>query len=71
MEASKYIVPFKWIQTGLSENTMQIGILCRDFFILTLEQINVLDKYCTYNNKPIPKISDVKTIQNLCKMRYK
>ena len=45
------------------------GILC-DFFILTLEQIIVLNKYCTYN-KPIPKISQAKTLQNLCKMRYK
>ena len=40
------------------------------FFIFTLEQIIVLNKYCTYN-KPIPKISHVKTLQNLCKMRYK
>ena len=39
-------------------------------FILTLEQIIVLNKYCTYNN-PIPKISHVKTLQNSCKMRYK
>ena len=40
------------------------GILC-DFFIFTLEQIIVLNTYCTYN-KPIPKISHVKTLQNLC-----
>ena len=45
------------------------GILC-NFFIFTLEQIIDLNKYCTYN-KPIPKISHVKTLQNLCKMRYK
>ena len=45
------------------------GILC-DFFIFTLEQIIVLNKYFTYN-KSIPKISHVKTLQNLCKMRYK
>ena len=44
------------------------GILC-DCFILTLEQIIVLNKYRTYN-KPIPKISHVKTLQNLCKMKY-
>ena len=45
------------------------GTLC-DFFIFTLEQIIVLNKYSTYN-KPIPKISDVKTLQNLCKMNFK
>ena len=39
------------------------GILC-DFFILKLEQIIVLNKYCIYN-KTIPKISHVKTLQNL------
>ena len=41
-------------------------------FVITLEQIIVLNKYCTYN-KPtcIPKISHVKTLQNLCIMRYK
>ena len=44
-------------------------ILC-DFFIFTLDQIIVLNKHCTHN-KPIPKISHVKTLQNLCKMRYK
>ena len=43
------------------------GMLC-DFFICTLEQIIVWNKYCTYN-KPIPKISCDKTLQNLCKMR--
>ena len=33
--------------------------------------IIVLNKYYTYNNKPIPKISHVKLFQNLtCKMRY-
>ena len=37
------------------------------FFILTLEQIIVLNKHCTYN-KPIPKISHIKTLQNSCKM---
>ena len=31
------------------------GILC-DFLILKLEQIIVLNKFCTYT-KPIPKIS--------------
>ena len=32
------------------------GILC-DLFIFTLDQIIVLNKYCTYMyNKPIPKI---------------
>ena len=41
------------------------GIVC-DFFILTLEQIIVLNKYCTYS-KPIPKISHVKTLKNLWK----
>ena len=46
-----------------------LGILC-DVYIFTLEQIIVLNEYCTYN-KPIPKISHVKTLQNLCKMRYK
>ena len=40
------------------------------FFIITLDQIIVLNKYCTYN-KPIPKILHVKTLQNLCKMRCK
>ena len=40
------------------------------FFQLHTEQIIVLNKYCNYN-KPIPKISHVKTVQNLCKMRYK
>ena len=45
------------------------GILCH-FFIFTLDQIIVLNKYCTYN-KPIPKILHVNTLQNLCKMRYK
>ena len=44
------------------------GILC-DLFILTLELIIVLIKYCTYN-KPIPTILHVKTLQNF-KMRYK
>ena len=39
-----------------------------DFFIFKLEQIIVLN---TSYNKPIPKISHVKTLQNLCKMRYK
>ena len=39
------------------------GILC-GFFILTLEQIIIVsNKHCTYN-KPIPKISHVKTLQN-------
>ena len=38
------------------------GILC-DFFIFTLDQIIVLNKYFTYN-KPIPKIVHVKTLQN-------
>ena len=45
------------------------GILC-DFYKFTLEQIIAFNKYCTHN-KPIPKISHVKTLQNLCKMRYK
>ena len=40
------------------------------FFIFTLEQIIVLNTYCTYN-KPIPKISHVRTLQNLGEMRYK
>ena len=35
-----------------------------------ITQIIVLNIYCTYN-KPIPKISHVTTLQNLCKMRYK
>ena len=34
-----------------------------DFFIFTLEQNIVLNKYCT-ENKPIPKISHIKTLQN-------
>ena len=34
-------------------------ILC-DYFILTLQKIIVLNKYCTYN-KAIPKISHAKT----------
>ena len=41
------------------------GILC-DFVIFTLDQII---KYCTYN-KHIPTILHVKTLQNLCKIRY-
>ena len=45
------------------------GILC-DFFIFTLEQVIVLNKYCIYN-KPIPKIWHVQTLQTLFKMRYK
>ena len=45
------------------------GIVC-DFVIVTIEQVIDLNKYCPYN-KPIPKISRVKTLQNLCKMRYK
>ena len=45
------------------------GILC-DFFIFTIEQIILLNTYCTYN-KAIPKISHIKTLQNLCKMRLK
>ena len=42
------------------------------FGILTLEQIIVLNKYCTYN-KHIPKISHAKkkTEPVVCKMRYK
>ena len=40
------------------------GILC-DFFILTFGDSIVLHKYCTYN-KPITKLSHVKTLQNLC-----
>ena len=39
-------------------------------FIFTLEQIIILNNYCTYN-KPIPKISHIKTLQNLCKVKYK
>ena len=35
-----------------------------------LKHIIISNKYCTYN-KLIPKISHVKTLQNLCKMRYK
>ena len=51
-------------------NTVKVnGSLC-DISIFTLEQIIVLNKYCTYK-KPISKISHVKTLQNLCKMRYK
>ena len=38
-------------------------MLC-GLFIFTLEQIIVLNKYCTYN-EPIQKISHVKTLQNL------
>ena len=34
------------------------------FVIFTFGQIIVLNKYCTYN-KPIPKISHFKTLQNL------
>ena len=47
------------------------GMLC-DFSVLTLEQIIVLNKCCPYK-KPIPKISHVKlkTLRNLCKIRYK
>ena len=40
------------------------------FIIFTLEQIIVLNTYCTHN-KPIPKISHVKTLQDLCKMSTK
>ena len=40
------------------------------FFILTLEQIIVLNRCRTYNI-PIPKISHVETLPNLCKMRSK
>ena len=46
------------------------GILCDFSSSHFSEQVIVLNKYCTYN-KPIPKISHVKTLQNLCKMRYK
>ena len=42
------------------------GILC-DFFIFTLEKIIVLN--VPIDNKPIPKTSHVKTLQNLCKMK--
>ena len=54
--------PYYWY------NTQRQFKLC--LFILTLVQINVLNKYYTYN-KPIPKISYVKTQQNLFKMRLK
>ena len=42
----------------------------KEFYVIcssscTLEHIIVLNKYCTYN-KPIPRISHVKTLQNLC-----
>ena len=42
-------------------------------FIFILEQIIVWNKFCTYNhdNKPIPKTSHVKTLQNLCKIKLK
>ena len=39
------------------------------YSFLTLEQIIVLNEY-SYN-KHIPKISHIKIIQDLCKMRYK
>ena len=60
---SRLIGPPEWWQKIIKH------ILC-DLFIFTLDQIIVLNKYCTYN-KPIPKILHVKTLQNLCKMRYK
>ena len=44
-------------------------ILC-DFFIFILEQIIVLNTYCTYN-KPMPKLSHVDTLHNSCKMNTK
>ena len=59
-----------WLKYKTNENISNLkGILCH-LFILTLEQIIVLSYYCT-NNKPILKVSHVKTLQNLCKMRNK
>ena len=57
--------------TKITSNPFK-GISC-DFFVFKLEQIIVLNTYCTYlYNKPIPKISHVKTLQNLCyQMKYK
>ena len=68
--AIRLIVRFSMFRiTGILTYYTNIkGILC-DFFILTLVQIIVSNKHRTYN-KPIPKISHVKTLQNLCKMRY-
>ena len=57
------------LSTKDASSNLLKGILW-DFFIFALQQIIVLNKYCTYN-KLIPKISHVKTLQNLCKMRYK
>ena len=63
------------IQNSAQKILNQIKILCLnlmlcDLFIFTLKWIIVLNKYFT-SKKPIPKVSHVKTLQNLCKMRYK
>ena len=49
-----------WWAYSQKQNNFK-GILY-NFFIVTLEQIIVLDRYCTYN-KPIPKISHAKTTE--------
>ena len=64
----------QWIMTLLdpdlnaSDKVVYIKGILYDFFIFTLKEIIVLKKYCIYN-KPIPEISHIKTLQNLCKMR--
>ena len=63
--SDKHIVPI----TRSGGPTNINGSVC-DCFILTVEQIVVLNKYCTYN-KPIPKIPHVETPQDLCRMKYK
>ena len=59
-------------QCHTSRNSLHDYILKESYAISSsshLEQVIVLNEYCIYN-KPIPKISHVKTLQNLCNMRY-